>query len=335
MHDGDLRRPTVVSAGEPAGIGPDIVLTYAAVTSQQPNWLTLGDPEMFSERAHQLGLHLNIVETVPEQCHQPAEKGHLRLLPPQLAEPCTAGLLNPNNARYVIDTLTTATQLCSDQRGSALVTAPVHKGIINEAGIPFTGHTELLAELTHTEQVVMMLAADQFRVALATTHLPLSAVPDAITPQLLEQVITIIHQEMVDKYGIANPTIRVCGLNPHAGEQGHMGREEIEVINPVIDTFSKRGMNISGAYPADTLLTPLYTQNTDVFLAMYHDQGLPVLKYAGFGHAINITLGLPIIRTSVDHGTALTLAGSGKADPSSFIAALTAAVQISQNRHNI
>jgi 4-hydroxythreonine-4-phosphate dehydrogenase len=209
-----------------------------------------------------------------------------------------------------------------------MVTAPLHKGIINEAGIPFTGHTEFLASLTKAPLPVMMLAADSLRVALATTHLPLKEVSDAITKDSLKQVISILHHDLVTKFGIDFPHILICGLNPHAGEGGHLGLEEIETIEPVIKAFKKDGMNLTGPLPADTLFTPKYLETADAVLAMYHDQGLPVLKHVGFGHAINVTLGLPIIRTSVDHGTALDLAGSGKASTGSLIAAFDAALEM-------
>lgn len=335
--------PIIVTAGEPAGIGPDVVLAYALSQTSKPApqpWLTIGNPALFAERANQLNLTINIVETSPEQCptlfqslaHQQPSAPFLPILPTPLQTAAIAGTLNPDNSSYVVETLTCATQLCLEGRTSAMVTAPVHKGIINEAGIPFTGHTELLADLTGTEQVVMMLASDTFRVALVTTHLPLREVPDAITADRLMRVIRILHEDLIEKFGIDNPLIRVCGLNPHAGEQGHMGREEIDIINPVLRSLHEQGLNVDGAYPADTLFTPHYLPTTDAFLAMYHDQGLPVLKNAGFGRAVNITLGLPIIRTSVDHGTALEIAGSGQAKAGSLIAAMEMAQQMAAKR---
>jgi len=217
-----------------------------------------------------------------------------------------------------------------DGRFAAMVTAPVQKSVINDAGIPFSGHTELLAQHTGCEQVVMMLAADSLRVALATTHLPLRAVPEAITPGLLESTLDILHRDLRDKFGIAAPRIAVLGLNPHAGEGGHLGREEIEIITPTLSRLAARGMQLSGPLPADTAFNARVLEQCDAVFAMYHDQGLPVLKYASFGHAVNITLGLPILRTSVDHGTALDLAGSGKADPGSLRAALRLALDLSK-----
>ena len=202
-----------------------------------------------------------------------------------------------------------------------MITAPLHKGIINESGVQFTGHTEYLAEKTHSN-VVMLLVADQVRVALATTHLPLTDVPQAITPTLLDKIITILHEDLISKFGIEQPRIAVCGLNPHAGEQGHIGREEIEIISPTLNEIKRRGINVTGPFPADTIFTPKQLQSVDAVLAMYHDQGLPTLKYIGFGNAVNTTLGLPFIRTSVDHGTALDLAGTGESDPGSLLAAI-------------
>ncbi|TPW18570.1 MAG: 4-hydroxythreonine-4-phosphate dehydrogenase, partial [Halothiobacillaceae bacterium] len=236
--------------------------------------------------------------------------------------------LDLHNAAYVLTTLRRATQGCLTQEFAAVVTGPVHKGIINEAGIPFTGHTEFFAAASHTPQVVMMLTAKTLRVALATTHLPLAEVAPAITAELLTKVITILHDDLRHKYGIATPRILVCGLNPHAGENGHLGHEEVEIILPTLDKLRRGGMLLDGPVPADTAFIPKRLAQTDAVLAMYHDQGLPVLKYVGFGQAINVTLGLPFIRTSVDHGTALELAGTGHADVTSLRAALDAAVEM-------
>jgi 4-hydroxythreonine-4-phosphate dehydrogenase len=241
------------------------------------------------------------------------------------------GVLDSSNARYILDTLRRATEGCLQGEFAALVTGPLHKGSINEAGIPFTGHTEFLAELCHTNRVVMMLASDEgggLRVALATTHLPLREVSDAITPERLEWVLRILHRELQQRFAIPEPRILVCGLNPHAGEGGHLGHEEIEVIAPLLERLRSEGMNLLGPLPADTLFTPRYLKVTDAVLAMYHDQGLPVLKHLGFGRAVNITLGLPIIRTSVDHGTALELAGSGRAESGSLEYAIDVAAQM-------
>ncbi len=307
-----------VSSGEPAGIGPDICLQLAGrtfVTSQgAPARLrVLGDFDLLARRAAQLGM--------------PAEQlAQLDILHVPLRAPCTMGRVDPANAAYVIDILDRAIAGCQSGEFAAMVTAPLHKGVINDAGMPFTGHTEYLAEKTATPRVVMMLAGAGLRVALATTHLPLRAVPDAITADELEATIRILHADLRRKFGIAAPRILVAGLNPHAGEGGHMGREEIEVIAPVLDRLRAEGMNLIGPLPADTLFTRQVLAGSDAQLAMYHDQGLAVLKYAAFEDGINVTLGLPIVRTSVDHGTALDLAGTGRADPRSLFAAVDAAL---------
>jgi 4-hydroxythreonine-4-phosphate dehydrogenase len=245
-----------------------------------------------------------------------------------LNTPCTPGSLDSRNATYVLETLRLAAKGCQTKQFNAMVTAPVHKGIINDAGHTFSGHTEFLAELTNTPRVVMMLATEGLRVCLATTHLPLAQVPQAITEVLLNEVISIIQQDLQHKFGLAQPRILVCGLNPHAGEGGHLGREEIDIITPALNRLRQQGMDLVGPLPADTLFTPKYLEEADAVLAMYHDQGLPVLKYRGFGNAVNITLGLPIIRTSVDHGTALDLAGVGSANESSLNVAIEYAMQM-------
>jgi 4-hydroxythreonine-4-phosphate dehydrogenase len=272
----------------------------------------LGDCDLLGERADALGLDI----------------GALDILHIPLRAPCTAGRLDPANAGYVLDILDRAIAGCLAGEFAAMVTAPLHKGVINDAGIPFTGHTEYLAEKTGTPRVVMMLAGAGLRVALATTHLSLREVPAAITQVELEMTLRILHRDLVARYGIAAPRILVAGLNPHAGEGGHMGREEIEVITPVIEKLRGEGMDLVGPLPADTLFTPNVLVGSDAQLAMYHDQGLAVLKYAAFADGINVTLGLPIVRTSVDHGTALDLAGSGRADPRSLFAAVDAAVEM-------
>jgi 4-hydroxythreonine-4-phosphate dehydrogenase len=250
----------------------------------------------------------------------------LQIIPVPLQAPVRSGKLDKSNAAYVLQTLDIAVQGCLQQDFHAMVTAPVHKGIINDAGIPFSGHTEYLAEKCHCDQVVMMLATEGLRVALVTTHLPLANVSRAITDDKLQSVITILNHELQHRMGITQPKIYVCGLNPHAGEGGHLGMEEIEIIEPALEQLRQRGIQLYGPLPADTLFTPKYLQHADAVLAMYHDQGLPVLKHMGFGRAINITLGLPIIRTSVDHGTALDLAGTGKADVSSLKLAIDTAL---------
>jgi 4-hydroxythreonine-4-phosphate dehydrogenase len=315
-----------LTPGEPAGIGPDL----AVLLAQQPQpaeIVAVADPELLLQRARQRGVPLQLRELDLSAAPQVNAPGTLSVLPVPLATPAVAGSLDPANAPYVLETLRRATALCQQQHCAALVTGPVHKGVINDAGIPFTGHTEFLAALTGTPRVVMMLATPGLRVALATTHLPLRAVADAITPPLLREVLGILHHDLHTKFGIAQPRILVCGLNPHAGEGGHLGREEIEVIEPVLETLRGTGMHLVGPLPADTLFTPRHLQHADAVLAMYHDQGLPVLKHKGFGQAVNITLGLPIVRTSVDHGTALELAGNGAVDLGSLQYAIEVALQ--------
>lgn len=324
----------VITSGEPAGIGPDLVVQLA-----QQNWpiqlVVIADPDLLTARAASLNLPLDILPYQTEQPEKISKPGQLCVLPLRLNTPSQPGVLNADNADYVIRMLKRATQGCLSGEFSAMVTGPVHKGIINEAGLAFSGHTELLAELSHTEQVVMMLATPGLRVALATTHLPLADVPKAITQPLLEKVMRITYQALKHQFGIKTPRLLVAGLNPHAGEDGHMGREEIEVIQPVIDQLQQHHMDITGCYPADTLFTPHKMAQADAFLAMYHDQGLPVLKHVGFGKAVNITLGLPFIRTSVDHGTALDLAGTGQADTGSFHYAIQVALEMLEARSEL
>ena len=319
-----------VTPGEPAGIGPDIVIQLAQ--QQQLNELVVvASPDLLHERAELLQLPLKLTEYDPDSPSpaQPSLAGHLTIAPVELVDTVQAGVLNANNASYVLNTLDTAITLCQQQRVTAMVTAPLHKGIINDAGIAFTGHTEYLSAKCNVDLPVMMLCNPSFRVALVTTHLPLKEVSDAITAELLEKTLLILHQDLKQKFRIREPKILVCGLNPHAGEGGHMGTEEIETISPVLEKLVKKGLSITGPLPADTLFTDKYLSGHDAVLAMYHDQGLPVLKYAGFGESINLTLGLPIIRTSVDHGTALDLAGTGKANHNSLIAALQLAADLS------
>lgn len=316
-----------VTSGEPAGVGPELCLRLA-----ERDWpaslVVLGDRQLLAQRAQQLGLsHLNLRAWQPGNPFAPHT---LDVLHQPLAAPATAGRLAPQNARYVLGLLDTALSGCLDGRYAAMVTAPVHKGVINDAGIAFTGHTEYLAEKTGTPRVVMMLAGGELRVALATTHLPLKDVAAAITPSSLETTLRILHADLRRKYGIAQPRILVAGLNPHAGEGGYLGDEEIRVITPVLDALRGEGMSLLGPYPADTLFTPPMLAQGDCVLAMYHDQGLTALKYATFGQGINVTLGLPIIRTSVDHGTALDLAGSGRADAGSLRVAVEQAIAMAQ-----
>ncbi len=305
-----------VTSGEPAGIGPEICLRLAKRT-WPAHLVILGDRDLLEQRAHALGLDADSLD--------------IRHIP--LAVPCTSGRLDPGNAHYVLRLLDIALASCRSGEYAAMVTAPVHKGVINDAGIAFSGHTEYLAQHTATPRVVMMLAGAGLRVALATTHLALKDVPAAITRSDLETTLRILHADLQTKFGIARPRILVAGLNPHAGEGGHMGREEIEVISPVLDKLRGEGMNLIGPLPADTLFTRNVLAGSDAQLAMYHDQGLAVLKYAAFDEGINVTLGLPIIRTSVDHGTALDLAGTGKASPASLFAAVDAAMDIASRRN--
>jgi len=318
-----------LTPGEPAGIGPDLCILLAQ-QAQAEELVVIADPDLLLARAAELGLPLKILPFTRDQPSIPTPAGQLRVLPVALRSPVHSGRLDPANAAYVLETLDAAIAGCRDGSFDGLVTGPVHKGVINDAGIPFSGHTEYLAEQTGSAQVVMMLAAPGLRVALATTHLPLRAVSDAITGEGLQQVLRVLHQDLRTRFGIASPRILVCGLNPHAGEAGHLGREEIEIIAPALEALRTEGLQLYGPLPADTLFTPRYLDQADAVLAMYHDQGLPVLKHHGFGAAVNITLGLPIIRTSVDHGTALELAGSGRAEVGSLRAAIDTAVQMAQ-----
>lgn len=309
------------TAGEPAGIGPDLVIQLAQ-QARTHELVVIADRELLSQRADKLGLPLQLRDYDSTEAPRPGVQGELVILHQPLPGSRSPGKLDEANARYILETLRRATGGCLDGEFAALVTGPLHKGIINDAGIPsFTGHTEFLAGLCNTEKVVMMLATGQgggLRVALATTHLPLREVSDAITAERLEWVLHILHHDLQQRFGIPQPRILVCGLNPHAGEGGHLGHEELEVIEPLLEKLRAESMDLVGPLPADTLFTPRYMKEADAVLAMYHDQGLPVLKHLGFGSAVNVTLGLPIIRTSVDHGTALELAGTGKAETGSL-----------------
>jgi 4-hydroxythreonine-4-phosphate dehydrogenase len=325
-----------ITPGEPAGIGPDIILQMA-MRPLPASLVAFADPELLTQRAAQLGLtiQLRILPPLPldeeenESWFCLPQLGQLYVHPIPLSQPVHSGQLNSANANYVLECLRQACQACMDKRFDALVTGPIHKGIINEAGIPFSGHTEFLAAQTGVKDVVMMLATPGLRVALVTTHLPLSQVSAAITPTRLAIIIKILHAELQKKFGITQPHILVCGLNPHAGEGGHLGQEEILIITPVIQQLRGEGLRLTGPVPADTAFTPSLLADVDVVLTMYHDQGLPVLKYHGFGEAVNITLGLPIIRTSVDHGTALELAGTGYASSDSLFCAIQVALEMS------
>jgi len=323
-----MNRPPVIAltSGEPAGIGPDICLAQAH-RGLGCRTVVLADRELLAARALQLGLTVRLREF--DAARAPAA-GELEVLHVPLAAPVTAGRLDPANSTYVLSLLDRAAAGCADRGFAAMVTAPVHKGTINDAGIAFTGHTEYLARLTSTPRVVMMLAGGGLRVALATTHMALAEVPLAITRESLEASLRILHQALQRRFGMISPRILVAGLNPHAGEGGHLGREEIEVISPVLNKLRQEGMQLQGPLPADTLFTPQALAGGDCVLAMYHDQGLPVLKHASFGRGVNVTLGLPIVRTSVDHGTALDLAGSGRADAGSLAAAIEMALAMSQ-----
>ncbi|MEJ2575308.1 MAG: 4-hydroxythreonine-4-phosphate dehydrogenase PdxA [Gammaproteobacteria bacterium] len=317
-----------MTTGEPAGIGPDLTVRIAQRRWPRP-LVALGDPQLLADRARRLRLPLRLHEIGAEPPSTPAEENELLVRPIALARPAEPGHLDPGNARYVLETLDAAVDGCLDGSYAAMITAPVHKGLINDAGIPFSGHTEYLAARTGGHPV-MLLACPELRVALATTHLPLRAVADAITRERLEAVIRVLYADLHERFRIAEPRILVCGLNPHAGEQGHLGREEIEVIEPVLEQLKAEGLDLVGPLPADTLFTPHRLAGSDAVLAMYHDQGLPVLKHVGFGATVNVTLGLPIVRTSVDHGTALDLAGTGLSDAGSLEAAIELALRLTQ-----
>lgn len=321
-----------LTAGEPAGIGVDLSITLA----QQDlpcQLVVIGSVTLFEERAKQLGKSIVLTEYNGKCLRQKHKAGHLTILPVDFYSPVTPGKLDKANSRYVLKTISKAVQGCLRGEFDAMVTAPVHKGIINDARIDFSGHTEYIAAITGGDPV-MMLATPGLRVALVTIHLPLADVPKAITHNRLRQVIRILHHDLQKRFHIKKPKILVAGLNPHAGEGGYLGREEIDIIEPVLNGLRKQGMNLEGPLPADTLFTPKYLEQADAVLAMYHDQGLPVLKHKGFGKAANITLGLPIVRTSVDHGTALELAGTGKADAGSLLYALETALQMANSKHD-
>ncbi len=310
-----------LTPGEPAGIGPDLAITLAQ-TPQAHEIVVVADADLLLDRAKELNLPLRLRQVDFAKAPEATQSGELVIYPVKMPAPAICGKLNTANAHYILHTLDVAINGCIEKTFAAMVTGPVHKSIINDAGIAFSGHTEYLAEKTGTDKVVMMLATEGLRVALATTHLPLKDVAAAITQSELTQIVSILHRDLQQHFGIPHPRILVCGLNPHAGEGGHLGHEEIDVINPVLEKLRLTPMNLIGPLAADTLFTAKYLDHADAVLAMYHDQGLPVLKYKGFGNAVNITLGLPIIRTSVDHGTALDLAGTGKADMGSLRTAI-------------
>ncbi len=332
-----MNHKIVITSGEPAGIGPDICLSLAKLNVAETlnaSLYIIADPALLTERARQLN------NPIKFQIHQDTNKlshfynsGKLNVIPIKLQANCQPGKLDPANSFYVLQMLDLACHLCLQNKVDAMVTGPVQKSIINEAGFKFTGHTEYLAEKSSSTRIikpVMMLATNSLRVALATTHLPLKDVSQAITIESLSKTLTILNNFLIQHASIDNPKILVCGLNPHAGEGGNLGAEEINTIIPVIEKLKQQGLELTGPLPADTLFTEKYLAHADAVLAMYHDQGLPVLKYSGFGKAVNITLGLPFIRTSVDHGTALGLAASGEASNSSLIEAINMAVELSQ-----
>lgn len=335
MESVKTTRKILICSGEPAGIGPDIVIK----TAQQKFDAALtvvGDPNLLSARAELLGMAFEFNEYVStdksNRCDSEGNPARISVIPVDVATAVTPGKLDSKNSRYVIQCIDTAVDLCRSGEFDAMVTAPVHKGIINDAGIPFSGHTEWLAKRTSAEQPVMMLANGTTRICLATTHLPLKDVPAQITVSRIKSTLEIMANGITDLYNIPNPRIGVCGLNPHAGEGGHLGKEEIEIIQPAILEMQQQGFNLIGPLPADTAFTQTQLSQLDGVLAMYHDQGLPVIKHSGFGEVVNITLGLPIIRTSVDHGTALELAGSGLAMESSLVAAINLAIEFADNR---
>ncbi len=323
----------VVTAGEPAGIGPDLVLSLS-----QHDWnhqiVVCADKTLLKQRATELGIQVELIDYASVTHAAAQTKGSLIVEHIPLGAQVETGKLNEKNSQYVLNTLSRAALGCMSNEFDALVTGPVHKGIINQAGIPFSGHTEFFADLSETPLVVMMLATEGLRVALVTTHLPLSKVPQAVTSERLEGIIRILYRDLVSKFGITHPTIYVCGLNPHAGEGGSLGNEELDIIIPMLEKLrQKEGMTLIGPLPADTIFSAKYLQHADAVLGMYHDQVLPVLKYKGFGQSVNITLGLPFIRTSVDHGTAIDLAGTGQADTGSLRTALKYAIEIIEKKH--
>ena len=312
-----------ITPGEPAGIGPDLLVTLAQ-RERRGDWVALADPDMLRERASLLGHSLNV------RSSSTGRAGELRVEPVPLSCAAVPGTLNPANSEYVLNSLRAAVSGCQSGRFAGMVTGPVQKSTINDGGFAFSGHTEFLRDASGVPDVLMLLVAGGLRVALATTHLPLREVPGALTRELLESKLGLLTSGLRDGFGIDDPCILVTGLNPHAGEAGHLGREEIDVIEPVCERFRQAGANLAGPLPADTAFTPRALEGADAVLAMYHDQGLPVLKHAGFTSAVNVTLGLPFVRTSVDHGTALDIAGTGAADTGSLAAALALAEELSR-----
>jgi 4-hydroxythreonine-4-phosphate dehydrogenase len=331
MISSESKPRLLITSGEPSGIGPDLIIKLSQIKHDY-DLTVITDPDLILQRAKLLSTSVEIinVEDVNKQIFQ--HSNTIKVLPIKLRSKSTAGQLDSNNAHYVLEMLETACNACLSNSYDAVITAPIQKSVINDAGIKFSGHTEYFAEQCNDAYPVMLLACPELRVALVTTHLPLRNIPDAITADKVEKTIRIVLDSLRHQFGIENPSIAVCGLNPHAGEDGHLGKEEINVINPVIKKFIDNGDNVSGSYPADTVFRKELREKMDAFICMYHDQGLPVLKTLGFGEAVNITLGLPIIRTSVDHGTALELAGTGKAQCDSLLAAIEMADTMARHK---
>jgi 4-hydroxythreonine-4-phosphate dehydrogenase len=326
-----MTKRIAITPGEPAGIGPDLTIVIA-----QQDWpvelVVVACKKLMQERAEQLGLPLTLIDYDVNRVAKPQKAGTITIIPVDMAEACIPGELNPDNGSYVIETLRVASEKNISGEIDAIVTGPVHKGLINQSGIAFSGHTEYFANQANCSDVVMMLATEGLRVALVTTHIPLAYVAKAITAERLQKVTRILNTDLINKFGIKEPKIYVCGINPHAGEDGHLGREEIDVMIPALAVLKDEGIKVIGPLPADTIFQEKYLSEADAILTMYHDQGLPVLKYKGFGSSVNITLGLPFIRTSVDHGTALELAGTNAADSGSFIEAITTAIKLANNQ---
>ena len=322
-----MSKRIAITPGEPAGIGPDLAITIA-----QKSWpaqiVVVASKVLLVQRAKQLNLPIKLIDYDAKSEAMPQKAGTLTIVDVPLLHPCITGTLNTENGSYVVETLRIASDMNMSGEFDAIVTGPVHKGLINKAGISFSGHTEYFAQQANCSDVVMMLATEGLRVALVTTHIPLAYVSKAITFERLQKVTRILYKDLQSKFGIKKPKIYACGINPHAGEDGHLGREEIEVMTPAFNELRNEGMDIIGPLPADTIFQEKYLKDADAILTMYHDQGLPVLKYKGFGSSVNITLGLPFIRTSVDHGTALDLAGTGKANSGSMIAAMKSAIDL-------
>lgn len=323
-----MTKRILITPGEPAGVGPDVTLRITQ-SSYPAEIIAIADPNLLAQRAKELNMSVELIPANLDNAPTPNKSATLKYLPIKLNAPVTAGKLNPENSAYVLKTITEGTSLCLAKKADAIVTGPVHKEVMNQAGIKFLGHTEFFAQQSHAKQTVMLFVVDHLKVALATTHLPLSQVPQAITKDSLRTTLQIIQHDLLHKFQIETPRILVCGLNPHAGEGGYLGREEIDTIIPLLVALRAEGMQVEGPLPADTIFTPKLLRHADAVLAMYHDQALPLVKYIGFDHAVNVTLGLPFVRTSVDHGTALDIAGTDRADAGSMQAALDLAIKMS------